>query len=219
MFPMSIAIQPQEGFSAPSLHLMVVFWLEFYIKVVTFLEQGQRGPSYSCRLTERQRRQHWRSNGGSILDWCKQNDDHLTCLVFLPVAIIMKSQYCLSSGTRMTTTSRSCEKIRLTCIAIRDVAHLTIQRHLFFFKNVHQLLQIKNSSQAPSLQTRRHILETGLNIRHINSLAPLPKNGKEFNNFLHGYNSPPPSSCGNSLHLVYHIFPKSNQPWYWKPRL
>ena len=143
MFPMSIAIQPQDGFSAPSLHLNVVFWLEFYIKVVTFLAQDQRGPSYSCRLTERQRRQHWRLNEGSVLDWWKQNDDHLTCLVFLPVAITMKSQYCLSSGTRITTTSRSCEKIRLTYNAIRDVDT---------FENLTSPFLLLECSPAPPVQ-------------------------------------------------------------------
>ena len=105
MFPMSIAIQPQEGFSAPSLHIMVVLWL--LCKMVTFLEQGQRRPSYSYRLRGQQRRRHWGWSESQLF----KTIDHLTCRVFLPVAIIMKSQYCLSSGTRMTTMSRSCEKI------------------------------------------------------------------------------------------------------------
>ena len=63
MLPMSIAIQPQEGFSAPSLHYCLLSCkLKFCIK--TFLGQDQRQPSYSCRLREQQKRQHWKESQG-----------------------------------------------------------------------------------------------------------------------------------------------------------
>ena len=42
-----------------------------------------------------------------------RRETHLTWRVFLPVATIMKSQYCLSSGTRITTMSRSWSKSQI----------------------------------------------------------------------------------------------------------
>ena len=43
----------------------------------------------------------------------ERRETHLTWRVFLPVVTIMKSQYCLSSGTRMTTISRSWGKSQI----------------------------------------------------------------------------------------------------------
>ena len=89
------------------LHNMIDRLVTNYKMVITSLGRGQRRPFYSCRLREQQKRQHWGWNESQLL----KTIVHLTCRVFLPVAIIMKSQYCLSSGTWMTTMSRSCEKI------------------------------------------------------------------------------------------------------------